>query len=229
MRWDHAGEHGLRVTLAETPTAEVTRQLLQLGDAVQSQLGEAITDAVIGYTTLTLFFDPSVTTREHVIAALGRCADKLSLDDNDNQPVTSQLITLPVYYGTDSGEDLLPLARLSGLSIDEVIALHSGCDYTAYATGFAPGFCYLGEIPESIAAPRLSSPRRYVPAGSVAIADRQTAVYPRPSPGGWRLIGRCPLPLFDASQTPPNRIQVGDRVRFEPISRTQFLELGGSL
>ena len=107
--------------------------------------------------------------------------------------------------------------------------MHCSQVYNAYATGFAPGFCYLGDTPEPLAVPRLATPRRAVPAGSVALADRQTAVYPSASPGGWRLIGRCPLELFNLSKSPPALIAVGDRVSFKPIDKDRFVELGGQV
>ena len=138
-------------------------------------------------------------------------------------------VVLPVYYAPDAGADLESLAERSGLSVDEVIGLHSGTEYRVYAIGFAPGFAYLGQVDERIAAPRLTTPRLKVPRGAVAIADRQTAVYPAVSPGGWNLIGRCPTRMFDPHATPTMPVTVGDRVRFEAISRDRFLALGGEL
>ena len=111
--------------------------------------------------------------------------------------------------------------------IDDVIALHSEATYFAYATGFAPGFCYLGTLPEALQTPRLDTPRATVPSGAVAIADAQTAVYPCESPGGWRLIGACPEPLFNLNDTPPSLLNVGATVRFEPINEAVFRALGG--
>jgi KipI family sensor histidine kinase inhibitor len=138
-------------------------------------------------------------------------------------------VVLPVYYAPESGADLEALARRAGLSTDGVIDLHTSTEYRVYAIGFAPGFAYLGEVDERIAAPRLATPRQKVPRGAVAVADRQTAVYPAVSPGGWNLIGRCPVRMFDPDTTPTMPVSVGDRVRFEPISRQHFLELGGEL
>jgi KipI family sensor histidine kinase inhibitor len=138
-------------------------------------------------------------------------------------------IVLPVYYSTESGADLEHLAEQAELSIADVIALHSGTEYRVYAIGFAPGFAYLGHVDPRIAAPRLPTPRQKVPRGSVAIADRQTAVYPAASPGGWNLIGNCPQRLFDPHAKPVMPVAVGDRVRFEAITRERFLARGGEL
>jgi KipI family sensor histidine kinase inhibitor len=138
-------------------------------------------------------------------------------------------VTLPVYYSAETGADLEALAARAGISIEEVISIHSSTEYRVYAIGFAPGFAYLGQVDERISAPRLATPRLKVPRGAVAIADRQTAVYPAVSPGGWNLIGRCPTRMFDPRATPPMPVAVGDRVRFEPVSRARFLALGGEL
>ncbi|HDY82106.1 MAG TPA: carboxyltransferase domain-containing protein, partial [Halieaceae bacterium] len=134
-----------------------------------------------------------------------------------------------VYYAAEVGEDLESLAQHAGLSTAEVIDLHSSTEYRVYAIGFAPGFAYLGQVDERIAAPRLTTPRLKVPRGAVAIADRQTAVYPAVSPGGWNLIGRCPVRMFDPDAEPTMPVTVGDRVRFEPVSRERFVALGGDL
>ena len=136
-------------------------------------------------------------------------------------------IELPVYYAPEVGPDLETVARTTGLSVDEVIALHSERTYTVCAVGFAPGFAYLAPVDDRLALPRLASPRARVPAGSVAIAESQTAVYPAASPGGWHLIGNCPLPLVDPTQEPPSPFTIGDEVQFVPIDRATYLEQGG--
>ena len=136
-------------------------------------------------------------------------------------------VVLPVLYHPSVALDLEWIADDRGLGIDDVIALHTEATYFAYATGFAPGFCYLGTLPEALQTPRLDTPRATVPAGAVAIADAQTAVYPCDSPGGWRLIGACPEPLFNLNNTPPSLLTVGATVRFEPISEADFRALGG--
>ena len=138
-----------------------------------------------------------------------------------------KLIELPVYYHPDVGQDLETLAKHANLSIDDVIRIHSGRDYTVCAIGFAPGFAFLAEVDEGISMPRHTTPRSHVPAGSVAIADRQTAVYPCDSPGGWNLIGNCPMPLYDSAADPMCPFSIGDTVRFVPIDRAEYLERGG--
>jgi len=134
-------------------------------------------------------------------------------------------VEIPVCYGGKFGPDLESVAKLHGLKTPEVIKLHSSRTYHAYFLGFAPGFAYLGDLPEAIATPRLDTPRKKVPAGSVGIAGRQTAVYPFTTPGGWRLIGRTPLPLFQTGHRPMELISIGDQVRFRAISHEEFQKL----
>ena len=152
---------------------------------------------------------------------------------NRNQDVANvydgKTVELPVYYGEDAGPDLKLLADNAGISTQQVIDIHTSQDYRVYAIGFAPGFAYLGEVDERIAAPRLPTPRKKVPKGAVAIADRQTAVYPSQSPGGWNLIGLCPTDMFNSESQSIMPVSVGDKVRFVPIEQKQFLELGGQL
>ena len=135
------------------------------------------------------------------------------------------MIEIPVCYGGEFGPDLHDVAAHNHLKNEEVIELHSSANYLVYFLGFAPGFPYLGGMPREIAAPRLSTPRTQVLAGSVAIGGHQTGVYPVSSPGGWRIIGRTYLQLFVTARNPPTLLQMGDHVRFVPISRREFERL----
>ena len=141
----------------------------------------------------------------------------------------SQLIELPCYYSRETGPDLVMLSQQRGLTEADIIRRHSACRYQVYAIGFAPGFAYLGWVDPALASPRLSSPRLQVPKGAVALADRQTAVYPAASPGGWNIIGNCPLHLFDLTRQPVMPFTVGAEVQFVPIDRAEFIRLGGEL
>ena len=133
-----------------------------------------------------------------------------------------QVITLPVLYGGENGPDLSTIAKNAGISEREVISIHESKPYLVYAIGFAPGFAYLGEVDPKIATPRLETPRQTVPKGAVAIADRQTAVYPAESPGGWNIIGICPIPMFNSLSPPYMPVSVGDTVKFESIDENHF-------
>ncbi len=128
-------------------------------------------------------------------------------------PNSGRLIEIPTLY---IGDDLDELAASRGMSPSDVVEIHSGCEYVAWFLGFVPGFAYLGDVPDSIAAPRRNVPRREVPPGSVGIAGKQTGIYPRATPGGWNLIGRTEVSLFDAVQG-KSLIEPGDRVRFVPV------------
>jgi KipI family sensor histidine kinase inhibitor len=153
-----------------------------------------------------------------VDAALERLRSMLSdLTERAREaPGTRRRVEIPTRYGGDDGPDLASLAAARGLMEAEVIELHASVDYEVLFLGFAPGFAYLGEVPEPIAMPRLATPRTRVPAGSVAIAGRQTAIYPFESPGGWQLIGRTDLRLWDVSREPPALLTPGVTVRFVP-------------
>ena len=133
-----------------------------------------------------------------------------------------RLVEIPVCYGGEFGPDLEEVARLHRITTARAIELHAATHYLVYFLGFAPGFAYLGELPEALVTPRLTMPRRSVPAGSVGIAGSQTGVYPISTPGGWRLLGRTPVEMFRPERAEMSLLSIGNRVRFVPISREQF-------
>jgi inhibitor of KinA len=134
-----------------------------------------------------------------------------------------RMVEIPVSYGGEFGPDLAEVGALLGMTAEQVIELHSSVEYQVYFLGFVPGFAYLGELPEGLVTPRLATPRRKVPAGSVGIAGNQTGVYPFATPGGWRLLGRTPLAMFRADRAEMSLLSIGDRVKFVPISREEFV------
>ncbi len=219
-----AGDLGLRLAFTQAPAPLLTHQLLAIQSAAKLQFLGSLVDSIVGYNTLTLFFQPLTLDRERAQHWLQESAMRVNGAAGIGD-TACKTVTLPVLYHPSVAPDLEWLAESQNLEVDEVIALHSEKDYFAFATGFAPGFCYLGSVDERLATPRLDTPRAHVPAGSVAIADQQTAIYPCASPGGWRLIGACPTPLFDLEADPAARISVGDTVRFEPISLEAFQAL----
>lgn len=222
MRLEPAGAEALLIVLVEQPDAGLPLRIAALAERIRGELGSLLIDLVPGWTTLLLHYDLLRTDHRQ----LGRRLLPL-LEDWHAEPESSRLgrlHELPVWY---AGEDLAEVARACALSEAEVIALHSGTEYRVGAIGFAPGFAYLGELDARLALPRRASPRTRVPAGSLAIAERQTAVYPQASPGGWHLLGRCPRRLFDACAEPPCPLAVGDRVRFFAIDEAAFRAEGG--
>lgn len=225
MEIHSAGEDALIVYLGEGTSPETSARVQQGVAAITRALGDDLVDVVPSFASILVVYRLDRTDHLSVRQRIHRALDTLEAKDASE----GKLVTLPVYYSTEVGPDLEPLARRAGLEVDDVIQIHQLTEYRVYAIGFAPGFAYLGQVDERIAAPRLTTPRQKVPRGAVGIADRQTAVYPAPSPGGWNLIGRCPLRMFDPGAEPTMPVAVGDRVRFEMISREQFLEMGGEL
>lgn len=189
-------------------------------------LGDALLELVPSYTSVLLIFDVLKTDHQQIAAQL---LDASAMLFRPATIATGNIIELPCYYSLETGPDLVEVAAMHQLRVAELVRLHSNQSYQVYAIGFAPGFAYLGFINERLQTPRLATPRPQVAAGSVAIADRQTAVYPAASPGGWRLLGNCPTPLFDLNASPMMPFSVGDTVRFVPIERAEFLRLGGQL
>ena len=216
-------------TVAQTPTAAAnpaTAARVQAAcTAIDSALGPELVELLPSYASVLVIYDPLQSDYDALRRQLRQALAALPAGADEAGP----LVTLPAWYSTESGPDLARLAARAGLTAAEVIAIHQATEYRVYAIGFAPGFAYLGTVDARIAAPRLDTPRPAVPRGAVAIADRQTAVYPSVSPGGWNLIGLCPTTLFDPAASPIMPISVGDRVRFTAIERDRFLALGGSL
>ncbi|RVU31504.1 5-oxoprolinase subunit PxpB [Neptunomonas marina] len=225
MRVEIAGENALIIYFGEQTDPRISAQVQQAERLLRRQLGGDLIDMVASYASLLVIYDPLRTDHFAVRSAIRQVVD--GLEEHDAQ--AGQVVALPVYYSEESGPDLADLAKSAGLSVEEVIQIHSSQEYRVYAIGFAPGFAYLGEVDPRIAAPRLSTPRLKVPRGAVAIADQQTAVYPAVSPGGWNLIGLCPTPMFNPDADPTMPVQVGDRVTFRPIEREEFIALGGEL
>ena len=221
-----AGENSLILYFGDRPSDAIASQVAQVIVQLRLSIGEVLIDLVPSYASLLVIYNPVISDHHLVRAAMRAALDSLTVSNAQQQ---GSLVILPVYYSVESGPDLQGLADGAGLSVDEVIAIHQQTEYRVYAIGFAPGFAYLGEVDERIAMSRLATPRQKVPRGSVAIADRQTAVYPAQSPGGWNLIGLCPQRMFDPNLTPSMPVQVGDRVRFDAIDKQAFLALGGEL
>lgn len=180
--------------------------------SLRSQLPHGITGVVAGRQSVLVEF--SLEDSDGVEAALrARIAGV-----GDGPTVDGRLRRIPVVYG---GSDLEDVAALSGLTATQVVELHASSELRVLFGGFAPGFAYLGDVPEPLSVPRLATPRTRTPAGSVALADGMTGIYPADLPGGWRVIGRTPLTLFDAGRTPPAYLEPGDRVRFVPIEQAE--------
>ena len=222
-----AGENALILYLPAQISSKNLSLLQHLQQQVRFLLGEQLLDLLPSYASLLIVFKPDHSGLLHLKTLLEQ---QLTLRQPE-QEQASKLVVLPVYY--HQGWDLEAVAKRAGLSTTQVVDLHQAMEYRVYAIGFAPGFAYLGELDERLATPRLSTPRAKVPQGAVAIADRQTAVYPAESPGGWNILGLCPTRLFNPQHAGTSAalmpFVVGDRVRFQSISQNEFLALGGQL
>ncbi len=195
---------------------------------LKNTYADKIVDVTPSYTSVLIEYHPLKTDVEELIIWSQNQVHSMMKGGKDSSAV-AKILTFPVYYHPDVAPDLEPLARQKNLSIEQVIAIHSQVEYTVCAIGFAPGFAFLGSVDSRIATARHAEPRLSVVKGSVGIADTQTAIYPQQTPGGWQIIGNCPIELFNINQDPMMPFEVGDKIRFEPITREQFLQLGGSL
>ena len=213
MRVVDSSDRSLLLVFDDRISLVAHQDVLRLTPLLRSVHG--VTNVHPAYASILIDFNPLRIGRFDVERAAAELLTRAA-----SAPLPEpRTVEIPVAYGGEYGPDLEAVAELTGHTPDEVIALHSSAEYLVYFLGFSPGFPYLGGMPESIAAPRLETPRSRVPAGSVAIGGRQTGVYPMASPGGWRIIGRTPLRLFEPDADPPVLLRMGDHVRFVPIGK----------
>lgn len=177
------------------------------------------------FRSLTVIVDPIIADRAAIQARVRECLDRAHTAEG----APSRRWRLPVIYGGADGPDLTAVAQVAGMEPEAVIERHTTQDYVVYMLGFLPGFPFMGDVPTELRLPRRTEPRVRVPAGSVAIANGMTAIYPWESPGGWHLLGRCPAPLFDASRTVPALLAAGDRVGFEAVGTEAMADIEADL
>ncbi len=223
MRVEIINEQSLLLHLDKELDQHCPLQLAQLRGDLLTNFPEMIIDAVPAYTTILLYVKDIVSMEREISQFLN------TYQLNNKKETSTEIITIPVYYGEEVALDADVLMKHCQLNFDECIQLHAQQVYDVYAVGFAPGFAYLGNIDEQLRIPRLSTPRKHVPAGSVAIAENQTAVYPQVSPGGWHIIGRTAMPLLQLDQDQKSIFSVGSKVQFEAIDKDTFLAQGGDL
>lgn len=204
-----------------------THRLIQaLSQLLDQQSFAGLREYVPAFATLTVYYDPWALRHSEMLPYDQVASYLQSLlpaaQAAAARYVPGPLVEIPVCYGGEFGPDLHVVASHAQLAVEEVIALHTAPEYLVHMVGFAPGFPYIGGLDARLATPRRAQPRPLVPAGAVGIAGLQTGVYSLPTPGGWQLIGRTPLRLFDANRAQPSLLQAGDRLRFVPISATEF-------
>lgn len=213
-----AGDQAISVEFAAEISDRVNDRVYALADALLASPPPWMIELVPSYRSLLVQYDAFRADFDVVAAyltALAATATPSQSERGGNRQ--AKVYELPVVYGDEYGPDLEAVAKHAQLSPEEVVRIHSGTAYRVYMIGFSPGFPYLGGMDPRIACPRLTTPRIRVPAGSVGIAESQTGVYPNASPGGWQLIGRTPVRLFDATREPPSVLQPGHYVRFLPV------------
>jgi inhibitor of KinA len=209
-----AGDRALVVEYGATIDERVNARVRGLAAALQASAPAGIIETVPTYRSLMVHYDPLRLD----VSDLERILREADAGLADEAVLARRTIEMPVTYGGEFGPDLADVAARHGLSEDDVVAIHAATDYLIFMMGFMPGFPYLGGL-------SLSTPRTVVPAGSVGIAGHQTGIYPTDSPGGWRLIGRTPVRLFDAARTPPVLFEAGDYVRFVPVSARESADI----
>ena len=213
------GEHAVLLEWPELISQEIQSEVRQYVNLVEDMFYRDIIETVMTYQSLAVYLRDDVDVNEFI--------DKLQATDlpENTQDRAGKVIVVPVCYSRNLAEDLEHISFHTGLTEDQVIEAHSEVTYEVAFTGFLPGFAYLNGLPRALYVPRLKTPRRKVPKGSVAIGGQQTGIYPMESPGGWNIIGRCPLELFDINKAQPCLLKTGDRIRFQEISESVFNEI----
>ena len=224
MRIEPLGDSALLVRVAEDFDPEESLEaVLRATEALEAAAIPGIREFVPAYTTVAIFCDPPLNSFEAISAKVEDALRKASRRARPGADANE--IEVPVCYESEFALDLELVAEHTGLSAETVVARHSSAAYRVSCVGFTPGFPYLSGLPAELATPRRASPRTEIPAGAVAIGGTQTGIYPRKSPGGWNIIGRTPLRLFDVERDPPALFRAGDRVRFRRIARDEFEEI----
>jgi len=220
-RFQVASDQSLLVYFGHQITPQAHERVRRLLRLLELEPIAGIRNLHPAYCSLLVKFDALKLKHNELEAILKKYLERL---EEVRLPEPRQL-EIPVCYGGEYGPDLSDVAAMHGMTAAQAIEIHSSTSYLVYFLGFVPGFAYLGEVPEALVTPRLATPRRNVPAGSVGIAGSQTGVYPFATPGGWRLLGRTPTAMFRTDGNALSLLSIGDRVRFVPISREQFKAL----
>lgn len=220
-RFRLAGDTGLLVEYGDTIDPDVNRRVRAVAVMLDSMRPPGVVEVVPAYRSVLILYDPDLVD----VPSLRAEVESLEHGLDESLVAPARTVHIPVCYGGEFGPDIDFVAQTHGISVDDVIRIHSGAAYQIYMIGFTPGFPFLGGLPEALHTPRLETPRTRVPAGSVGIANNQTGIYPVESPGGWRLIGRTPLKLFDPAREDPFIYKAGDMIKFESIPLSAFVSL----
>lgn len=225
FRFSPLGDRAITITLGSTIDQATHKRVRATARALTAAAIAGITDIVPAFASVTIHYDPAAVRDGATVSSYARLLARLSETLADIRPEdlpAPRVVEIPVCYGGELGPDLEDVAKRHALTAEDVVRIHSEGDYLVYMVGFMPGFAYLGGLSDRIATPRRASPRTAVPAGAVGIGGQQTGVYPMESPGGWNLIGRTPLKIFDITRDEQTLLATGDRVRFVPISANEY-------
>jgi len=207
----YSSDQSLMVYLGEKIDLDTHHRVLKLLRLLEAEPIPGVRNLHPAYNSILIVFDPLDQEHQNIEHTVATCLDRL----DDVQLLDPRTVEIPVIY---DGPDLADVAKIHAMTPENVVKLHSGAIYTVFFVGFVPGFAYLGGLPSELATPRLETPRKRVPKGSVAIGGTHTGVYPFDTPGGWRLIGKTPLDIFDPESAELSKLRIGDQVRFRPIS-----------
>jgi KipI family sensor histidine kinase inhibitor len=224
MKFKIASVDSLIIYFGDEISEDISSQVKVAYESLKSLNIDGLIEIIPSYSSIFINYDIFKYDYESIKKKLQNTIDLTVTKTKDEK-----IITIDVYYGTEVGLDLQDMSDKTTLSIVEIIDLHSSKLYDVYAIGFLPGFAYLASVNKKIAMPRLSTPRKMIPKGSVAIADTQTAVYPQSSPGGWNIVGRTAMELFDKNLETLSPLSVGYKVKFNSISKEEYIKQGGEI
>ena len=224
-------ENSISLEFGDNIKEETLGRISRLNECIKQNPFAGLLSTTPAYTTLTLYFNPVQLMNDSGLKG-STTLDKISgyiksipVETKIDQQTDNQIMQIPVCYDPAFGFDLQELSSFYQLKKEEIIEIHSSAVYTVYMIGFVPGFPYLGGLSEKLTAPRRQNPRAAIPAGSVGIAGQQTGIYPLETPGGWQIIGRTPLKLFDVNRPQPSLLKAGDKLKFEPVSLKEFEQI----
>jgi inhibitor of KinA len=213
-----SGDRAVLVEYGDAIDPAVNEKVRAMTTLLKKSLPEGVEAVIPAYRNLSLIYDPLITFPGKLLDTIIELEAKI----RDVAVAPPRIVEIPVLYGGEFGPDIQVVADHNGLTVEQVIAIHTATDYPIYMIGFTPGFCYLGGLDKRIHTPRRKTPRTVLPGGSVGIAEAQTGMYPVDSPGGWQIIGRTPLKLFAPERASPFLYEAGDRIRFVPIVTQEY-------
>ena len=225
LKYIPSGDSAFIIKAGDVISEEVNLTVRKLLARIEKENIEGITDFIPSYNELMVCYDPAKIGYRRLLESLRACAADLQA----MHLPPPEVVHVPVLYGGEAGPDLHHVAEHNGLAARDVIRIHSSVDCLVYMLGFTPGFCYLGGMDKRIATPRQETPRLKIPAGSVGIAGEQTGIYPLESPGGWQLIGRTPLRLFNPESKPEFLFSAGDYIRFYSVDKDEFERIAAAV